>query len=184
MMRNTCIAVAAFGGCLPLAPAFAQGAIKPVEALVVNPSTRPVPVTVLSAPAQAGEGSHELYSLRAFFTFQGNTTACTDPFTLPSGKRLVLTHLAGIASLPAPAALTYVAVAPLEAGQPTGSPVIAIPAAAPLPLGGASTAFNQSVAGQQVHAHIDGGFQLCIGSSAQTQNGVSVKLAGYLVNKP
>jgi P pilus assembly chaperone PapD len=52
----------------------AQGAIKPVEARIINTPTQsvpvtvlnaptqPLPVTVLSAPAAPGEGSREIYS--------------------------------------------------------------------------------------------------------------------------
>ena len=43
---------------------------------------------------------------------------------------------------------------------------------------------NLSSAGQQVHAYIDGAFQLCIGASFSNNDSVTVSLHGYLVAKP
>jgi hypothetical protein len=45
---STCAAVACLAAAVPLS-ALGQGAIKPVEALVVNPASRPVPVSVVAA---------------------------------------------------------------------------------------------------------------------------------------
>lgn len=62
MTRQACTRIlAALCGCMPLTAALAQGALKPVDALV-NPVNRPVPVTVLSAAAPANEGTREVYS--------------------------------------------------------------------------------------------------------------------------
>jgi hypothetical protein len=187
MKRSVWIAVAAaLCSGLPLAPAFAQGALKPVDALVVNPPSRPVPVAIVSAPAQAGEGSREAYSQRVVVPFGGGAGSCTSsltPFAVPSGKRLVLTHLAGVASLPAPSALTYVSVGLIVAGEGAG-PLITVPAAAPLVSSSVFGTRNISSAGQQVQAYIDGAFYLCVGASSSNDDSVTMSLHGYYVAKP
>jgi hypothetical protein len=165
-------------------PASSQGALKPVDAMIVNPQSRPVPVHVLSAPMAAGEGSYTPYRLRADVSFGGGGGACVLAAQLPAGKRLVLTHLSGFASLPPPAALSYVAAGLVENGQLTG-PAVLVPAAPSVP----STDFlgtprNVSAAGQQVHAYIDGALALCIGSPAPVNGSAQVLVYGYLVDRP
>src|SRR5688572_33232092 len=100
-LTTACLAAAA---CFA-PPVLAQGALKPVDALIVNPPTRPVPVAVLSAPAAPGEGSREVYSLPVGFTLHSNFTCTSTSIAVPAGKRLVLEHLSGYASLPTPTAL-------------------------------------------------------------------------------
>ena len=163
--------LAALCGCLPLTAALAQGALKPVDALVVNPTTRPVPVTVLSSPVQPGEGTLEIYSLVVHSGF-----GCS-PQTVPAGKRLVLQHISGVATTIAPAALRYVGITT----QANGTLDLLVPAAPPLSVG--ST--NFSAAGQQVHAYFDGQFEVCAATSfADPGAAPIVSLRGYLVNKP
>jgi hypothetical protein len=50
MPRQPILIIAAAALCSLAEPTFAQGALKPLEAVVVNPLSRPVPVTVI-APA-------------------------------------------------------------------------------------------------------------------------------------
>jgi hypothetical protein len=152
-------------------PSHAQGALKPVDALIVNPTNRPVPVTVLSSPAQPGEGSREIYSL-----FVPTGLGCVAQ-AVPAGKRLVLQHLSGTATMVAPAALRYVALKT----QPNAPFDVLVPAAPPLSVGNT----NFSAAGQQVHAYVDGDFEVCAAASSSDPGAVPfVSLRGYLVNKP
>src|SRR5688572_1502915 len=84
--------MAALCGSLSLTAALAQGALKPVDALVINPPSRPVPVTVLSAPAPANEGAREVYSTNYSVVFSNQYRSCVSA-TVPAGKRLVLEHV-------------------------------------------------------------------------------------------
>jgi hypothetical protein len=152
-------------------PSRAQGAIKPVEALVVNPSTRPVPVTVLSTPAQPSEGSREIYSLAV------QLGAGCALGTVPTGKRLVLQYLSGQANTIAPAALMFVGI---RMSNTTIFDVV-VPAAPPLTVGSSYL----SAAGQQVHAYFDGNFEVCAQlTSADPGAAPFASLRGYLVNRP
>jgi len=178
------LATAALAATFFAPPVFSQGVFRPVDAMIVNPPSRPVPVQVLNAPIPPGESSRTPYSLRAQVSFAGGGGACSGTAPLPAGKRLVVTHLSGLASLPAPAALSYVAVGLIEGGQATG-PVVLVPAAPPLPF----TDFvgvprNLSAAGQQVHADIDGAITLCIGSQVPVNGNANVQVYGYLVDRP
>lgn len=49
-MQQHVLTIAAAALCAAAGPVSAQGALKPVEALIVNPANRPVPVTVVSSP--------------------------------------------------------------------------------------------------------------------------------------
>jgi hypothetical protein len=160
---------------------FAPPALKPVDAMIVNPPSRPVPVQVLSAPVPPGEGSRTPYMLRTDLQLSGGGGMCTSaqPFTLPAGKRLVLQYLGAITTLAAPAALAFVAV-----GLPDGGISIVVPAAPPLPTTQFGLPANVSVAGQLVHAYIDSAFYVCIASTGSASSGVNVQVSGYLVDRP
>jgi hypothetical protein len=158
-------------------PSHAQGAMKPSETLVVNPTSRPVPVTVLSTPAQPGEGSREIYRLAStVFIRQG--IGCSAPQTVPAGKRLVLQHVSGHALLSAPHALSWVGI-----GSQAGPNIDVLVPAGPPQSDGSTTL---SVAGQQVHVYLDDQFEVCAQSFGQLpfSSVVAVRLNGYLVNKP
>ena len=74
--------------------AWAQGAIKPVEALIVNPDSRPVPVKDMT--------SLQPYQYSVQFT-QGDCPSGSCQLTfpaVPAGKRLVVMHAGGRFSLP------------------------------------------------------------------------------------
>jgi hypothetical protein len=161
-------------------PALSQGALKPVDAMIVNPPSRPVPVEVLSAPMPPGEGSRTPYRVREQLQFAGGNFGCANRTQLPAGKRLVLTHVGGFASLPAPAALSYVTVDTIEAGQITD--VVIVPAAPPLPE--PTDSRNLSAAGQQVHAYIDATLRFCVRTAGVVTGSAFVQLSGYLVDKP
>jgi hypothetical protein len=162
-------------------PALSQGALKPVDAMIVNPPSRPVPVHVLSAPVPPGEGSRTPYMLRTDLQLSGGGGMCTSaqPFTIPAGKRLVLKYLGAITTLSAPAALAYVAV-----GLPDAGISIVVPAAPPLSTTQFGLPANLSVAGQLVHAYIDSAFYVCIASTGSASSGVNVQVSGYLVDRP
>jgi hypothetical protein len=182
IMRRTLslsLAAAATAAAFFAPPASSQGALRPVDAMIVNPPSRPVPVQVLSAPVPPGEGSRTPYMLRTDVQFSGGGGVCTtgQPFTLPAGKRLVLQYLGAITTLSAPAALAYVAV-----GLPDGGISIVVPAAPPLPTTQFGLPANLSVAGQVVHAYIDS--DICIASTGSASSGVNVQLSGYLVDRP
>lgn len=172
--------MAALCGCLPLAAAFAQGALKPVDAVIVNPATRPVPVTVLSTPAQPGEGSREIYRRVSELVFTNFTFTCSELQTVPAGKRLVLQYLGGTGTLNAPAALVYVSIRTQVDGPDVD---LVVPAAAPLSSSSPS-GVNHSAAGQQVHAYFDSDFRVCAETSSFGSATVIVSLRGYLVNRP
>jgi hypothetical protein len=78
--------------------AFAQGALKPIEALIVNSSSRPVPVagrvSVSNAPGvQPYTCTLELLSSNVFFSE-------TCPEVVPAGKRLVIEHVSADVLVP------------------------------------------------------------------------------------
>jgi hypothetical protein len=170
------LAAAAIGlvGLTTPLPALAQGALKPVEALVVNPTNRPVPVQVLSAPAPEGEGSRENFVYASVLNIEGGFGCAVQ--TVPAGKRLVLQHIGGQATLTAPAALVSVIT---RLGSASYSDLV-VPAAPPLTALG----MNQSAAGQQVHAYYDHSFQVCGSLSGEAYGRMGFYLRGYLVNKP
>lgn len=174
--QNVLSFAAAVALCGLAPPALAQGALKPVDARIVNTPTQPVPVTVLSTPSQPGEGSREIYALATVLDFAGSF-ACTSVQTLPAGKRLVLQHLGGNAALFAPSALVHLSIR-----SPSGLPELVVPAAPPVTN---VSGVNLSAAGQQANAYFDGDFEVCVSTSTISgSNRVSLSLRGYLVNKP
>jgi hypothetical protein len=175
------VAAAAVAATLFAPPALSQGGLKPVDAMIVNPPSRPVPVQVLNAPVPPGEGSRTPYGLRTDLQLSGGGGMCTSaqPFTIPAGKRLVLKYLGAITTLSAPAALAYVAV-----GLPDAGISIVVPAAPPLSTTQFGLPANLSVAGQLVHAYIDSAFYVCIASTGSASSGVNVQVSGYLVDRP
>jgi hypothetical protein len=102
-LAAACAAVAMF-------PAWGQGALRPIEALVVNPESRPVPVAdkplAAAVNALAAAGARLPYQHAVRFN-QGAATCtnfvCTVDFpAVPAGKLLVVTY----------AAARYAALAP------------------------------------------------------------------------
>jgi hypothetical protein len=174
-LTTACLAAACFAP-----PVLAQGAIKPVEALIVNPPSRPVPVQVLNAPMPAGEGSFELYNVEVTAP-AGACNSASRALTVPAGKRLVLRHVGVSGVLPSPAALTGISIKLVTNGT-ISSQVLTVPAAAPLALAGGQ--FYSAQAGQQVHAYIDGAFTICISTTQITGDNLPVSLHGYLIAKP
>ena len=170
MTRQAWIRVmAALCGCLPLTAAFAQGALKPEDAHVVNPPSRPVPVTVLSAPAPANEGAREVYSTTYSVIFSNQYRSCVSA-TVPAGKRLVLEHVSAGAGALASAALSYIS---LEDAVPR----LFVPAAPPIGSG-------FGAAGQLVRAYFDASFAVCATATQINDGYVSVALNGFLVARP
>lgn len=107
--------------------AWAQGALKPVEALIVNPDSRPVPVKDTK--------SLQPYQYAVQFT-QASCPSGSCQFTfpaVPAGKRLVVTHAGGRFSLPTDQVPFFdlasssapqehlVAMLPQTAGPPVGA---------------------------------------------------------------
>jgi hypothetical protein len=89
--------------------ASAQGALRPLEALVVNPESRPVPVVdkALAAAVQALASANGRAPYQQSIRFnQGmppcTAFVCTVTFrAVPEGKRLVITHASARFGLPA-----------------------------------------------------------------------------------
>jgi hypothetical protein len=173
-MNRLLLPVAALCAATALNPAVAQGALKPVEALVINPPTRPVPVTVLSAPAQPGEGSREAYQTAKQLTLQSQNFNCTQ-LAVPAGKRLVVEHVSGHGIIAAPGAFMHIS---LDIQGVTSVYVAANPPLA-LPNG-----TNHSAAGQLVRAYADSGFSVCASATTLASGQVWVGVVGYLVPKP
>lgn len=170
-------AAATIAACALSPSALAQGTLKPVEARIVNTPSQPVPVTVLSAPAQQGEGSREIYRLAVEVPFNGGRLHCSGPHPVPAGKRLVLQHLGGWGDVPPPAALSLFGI--MSQGDVLD---LVVPAGPRLVTGGG---LHLSAAGQQVHAYFDGGFLVCVLTNDQIGGGdAKVSLRGYLVNRP
>jgi hypothetical protein len=151
-------------------PSRAQGALKPVDAMIVNPPSRPVPVTVLG-----DEGGRELFRIADALNVELGFGCAA--IAVPAGKRMVVQHLGGQATVNAPAALLAVVT---RLGSASFSDLV-VPAAPPL---GAAGFPNSSAAGQQVHAYYDHNFQVCASLSLEASGRVGYYLRGYLVNKP
>jgi hypothetical protein len=76
-------------------PALAQGALKPLAALIVNDASNPVPVAIV------GQAARQPYSFDD--VGECNTANCFFDYPkVPAGKRLVLLHVSGIARANAP----------------------------------------------------------------------------------
>jgi hypothetical protein len=76
-------------------PALAQGALKPLAALIVNDASNPVPVAVVGQPVRQPYSFDDVG--------QCNTANCFFDYpTVPAGKRLVVLHVNGIARANAP----------------------------------------------------------------------------------
>jgi hypothetical protein len=112
--------------------ALAQGALKPIEALVVNPETRPVPVTdkALMAAVKALTESAARVPYQHYRIFNQGTSTCTTfvcPVTfpaVPAGKRLVVTHASASFGVPPGESFPNVALA----DSTFNSPVLLLPA--------------------------------------------------------
>jgi hypothetical protein len=158
-----------------IAPAaLAQGALKPVEALIVNPPSRPVPVTVLSAPAQPSEGSREAYQVAKQLTLQSQNFNCTQ-LEVPAGKRLVVEYVGGHGIIAAPGAFIQMSL------DVQGVTSVYVPANPPV---GLPNGTNHSAGGQLVRAYADAGFSICASATTLAFGQVWVGVVGYLVPKP
>lgn len=97
-------------------PSHAQGALKPVDALIVNPESRPVPVTdkalleaakaIADATRRLGDAAGRTPYQESVVFFQSPSTCgggvCRVTFsTVPTGKRLVVTYASAAFILPA-----------------------------------------------------------------------------------
>jgi hypothetical protein len=99
-LTTACLAATSFAP-----PALAQGVLKPVEALIVNPANRPVPVTVLSVPAVTGPTSIRDVDHAARQPFQvslcrsyGSVNSCGSTpagITVSPNRRLVIEYVSG-----------------------------------------------------------------------------------------
>ena len=107
-------AVAALAILASAGTAFGQGAIKPIEALVVNPPSRPVP----TADATVRDPYQHTVTIRL-------TPSASCPYdnscfivfpAIPAGKRLVLTHASGSVSANETAWMRITDAPSLEAG--------------------------------------------------------------------
>jgi hypothetical protein len=150
-------------------PSRAQGALKPVDAMIVNPSSRPVPVTVLGS-----EGGRETFRVADALNVEGGFGCAA--LAVPAGKRLVLQHIGGQATMTAPVALVAVIT---RLGSASFSDLV-VPAAPPLSY----FTYNSSAAGQHVHAYYDHDFQVCASLTHEANGRVAYYLRGYLVSKP
>lgn len=101
---TACLAAACFAP-----PVLAQGALKPLEAVIVNPESRPVPVAdkallevaraILEA-TRASDQTTQPYQQTTQSIVCGSH-ACTATFAVvPAGKRLVVTHVSAQFALP------------------------------------------------------------------------------------
>jgi hypothetical protein len=157
----------------------AQGTLKPVEARIVNTPTQPVPVTVLSAPVAAGEGSREIYSRTFDLPFSSDSSLVCASAQLPAGRRLVVQHLSAQAVLVMASSLRFVGMGP----APGEALDLLVPAAPPL-RGGSDNFFNYSVAGQQVHAYFDNQYVVCVQAVERMNRDATAQVRGYLVPRP
>jgi hypothetical protein len=163
------VTLAALAAATATPPSRAQGALKPVDAMIVNPPSRPVPVTVLP-----DEGARETFRIANAMNVELGF-GCVG-VAVPAGKRLVLQHLGGQMTVAAPVALVDVIT---RLGNASFSDLV-VPAAQPI----TGLGYNNSAAGQQVHAYYDHDFQLCARISHEASGRVGYYLRGYLVSKP
>jgi hypothetical protein len=156
----------------------AQGVLKPVDARIVNTPAQPVPVTVLSAPVQAGEGSREIYRNVLELPFSSSSNyVCSAAQSLPANKRLVVQHLSARAVFVVASSLLYVGMG--SPGEPLDLLVPASPA-----VRSYDGFWNHSVAGQQVHAYFDTQYIVCVETVEAMNRAATVHVRGYLVAKP
>ena len=109
--------------------ALAQGALKPVEAVIVNSDARPVPVTdkALTAAVQALASAGGQTPYQHSIIFNQSLTTCTAfvcrvTFSaVPAGKRLVVTHASARFGLPAGSGFASVELTDSSTGSITGS---------------------------------------------------------------
>jgi hypothetical protein len=179
-MRHPLFIAAALCAATAFTPVLAQGVLKPVDSLIVNPPNRPVPVTVMSAPAQMGEGSREIFRAFVGLVWSDRRASCSSPQTLPAGKRLVVEHVSGMARLPGAAALEFVGIHH-DVAQTFDDFSVVIPVA-PRP----ASQFAEVITpfGQAVRAYFDGSFQVCASIASGVPGTASVSIVGYLVSKP
>jgi hypothetical protein len=71
--------------------AIAQGAVKPLQALIVNTPAQPVPVLVTNSPASVGIPYQESISKQVDPGQPGATNVVFS--TVPAGKRLIIEHV-------------------------------------------------------------------------------------------
>jgi hypothetical protein len=178
LVAAACAAVAA-------SSVWAQGALKPIEALVINPESRPVPVVdkplAAAVNALASTGSRTPYQHAVRFNpgpnFCTNFVCAVDFPAVPAGKLLVVTY----------AAARYAAVAPevfpnvelQDAGN--SSDTVLLPA--PVSIGPGSY-----IAAGPVSFHVAAGRvpRLALGGIGvgAAPNTALASIVGYLVDAP
>jgi hypothetical protein len=197
---NVFALAAALGAC---ASAYAQGAIKPIDAMIVNPPTRPVPVAVMQGVNIGGTVNirnvdepgrspyAELFNVgqvqQACSTTGGNFQRCvfSGGFSVvPAGKRLVLTHAAGIGRAPTGCKLATLELHTSSVNARPGSTIainyLSFDTSPAIPeLGIFSHPITAYVeAGSSIDFQVDAS---CAGIQAGSQ---SLTLSGYFVTLP
>jgi hypothetical protein len=163
--------------------ALAQGAIKPLEALVINSESRPVPVSdklLLAAVKALSDGAGRVPYQHMIIFNQGPNTCtqfvCTTTFpAVPAGKRLVVTHAS--ASFGVVLADSYPNVALSDSSA--NAPKLLLPA--PVATGPGSV-----VASSPISFHVAAGLSPTLDLRAinisAASNSATATVVGYLVD--
>jgi hypothetical protein len=157
--------------------ALAQGAIKPVEALVVNPPSRPVPV----APVVA---SLEPVQTRCLSSSSQGAHGC-ELYVVPAGKRLVIESVSHYVST----AATGVQVHWVVVGSSTSTdellPMVAGSSTFAAPLTSSGSSINYYIGTHPARIYVDEGRRVVAWTnlSPSASNLFSVSITGHLVDR-
>jgi hypothetical protein len=200
LFRATVTVAAALGACVS---AYAQGALKPVDAMIVNPPTRPVPVTMTQGVNIGGTVNvrnvdepgrspyAETFSMvqmdQGCSTTGGNFQRCvySGAFpAVPAGKRLVLTHAAGIGRAPTGCKLSSVELHTSSVNARAGAGI----AIHYLSFATSPAIPEQGIFSHPITAYVEAGsaveFQVDASCAGIQAGGQVLTLTGYFVGLP
>ena len=183
-MRTHVLVICAAALCAAAGSVCAQGALKPIEAVIVNPETRPVPVVdkALAAAVNAlASPALSPYQQTARFNQGGSQCSpfeCLLTFShVPAGKRLVVTHVSAVFAGATPSAFVFI-----ELTDTSGMPALLVPAPP------TNTTSNLFIGSSPVTFYVDAGkgpvLRLVAGGIGTLSTPATASVVGHLVDAP
>jgi hypothetical protein len=183
-MKDPVLTLAAAALCTAAGSVCAQGVLKPVEAVIVNPDSRPVPVVdkalatavkALAAPALMPYQETARFNQGSGLCTQFNCELTFSP--VPAGKRLVVTHVSAVFAAGSPSAFVFV-----ELTDSSHLPALLLPAPP------TSTTPGLQISSSPVTFYVDAGksplLRLVASGIGNLSTPATASVIGHLVDVP
>lgn len=169
-------AAAAIGlaGLVTTLPSRAQGAIKPVEALVVNPPSRPVPVAPVAVKLEPVQTR----------CIGSNNEGC-ELYVVPAGKRLVIESVSHYVSTSTAGVQVHWVVVGPATGTEELLPMVAGSSTFSAPLTSSSSGLYYYIGTNPARIYVDAGLRVVAWNRLfpNVSSNFAVSITGYLVDR-